>query len=119
MTKPDEQFNADQQQLKALMEVINQITTKKVPFYEPHELAARSSLRALQWAIDDCNALDDSDLIDTLNQAKIEIKYLCAIITDLKKSLAARDRDIKALQETNNYQAAEIQRLENELFRAN
>jgi hypothetical protein len=31
--------------------------------------------------------------------------------------VAARNRDIKALQETNNYQNAEIQRLENQLFR--
>lgn len=118
MKNLDDEFKASDAQLKALMQVINEITTKKVPFYEPHELAARSSLRALQWAIDDCNALDDSDLIDTLNQAKIEIKYLCAIITDLKKSLAARERDIQSLQDRNNDQWSEIQRLENELFRA-
>ena len=113
----DEQFNADNAQLKALMQVINEITDKKVSFYEPHELAARSTLRALQWQIDDRNVLDDGELIDVLNQARIEVKYLCSIITDLKESVAARNRDIKALQETNNYQNAEIQRLENQLFR--
>jgi hypothetical protein len=44
---------------------------------------------------------------------------LCSIITDLKQALAARDRDIQSLQERNNYQSSEIQRLENQVFRAN
>ncbi len=106
-------------QFKALMQVMNDITSDKVPFYEPHELAARSTLRALQHIIDDSNALDDSDLIDACNQARIEIKYLCSIITDLKRSLASRETDIRVLQERNNYQSSEIQRLENQVFRAN
>ena len=106
-------------QFKALMQVINDITGNKVPFYEPHELAARSTLRALQHEIDDRNVLDDSELIDVLNQARIEVKYLCSIITDLKEALATRERDIRSLQDRNNYQSAEIQRLENQVFRAN
>jgi len=106
-------------QFKALMQVMNDITSNKVPFYEPHELAARSTLRALQHIIDDSNALDDSDLIDACNQARIEIEYLCSIITDLKRSLASRETDIRVLQERNNYQLSEIQRLENQVFRAN
>ena len=106
-------------QFKALMQVIDEITGNRVPVVEPHELAARSTLRALQHIIDDSNALDDSDLIDTCNQARIEIKYLCSIITDLREALAARDRDIRSLQERNNYQSAEIQRLENQVHRAN
>ena len=106
-------------QFKALMQVMQDITSQKVPLVQPHELAARSTLRKLQWIIDDSNALDDSDLIDTCNQARIEIKYLCSIITDLREMLAARDRDIRFLQERNNYQSSEIQRLENQVFRAN
>ena len=106
-------------QFKALMQVIDEITGNRVPVVEPHELAARSTLRALQHIIDDSNALDDSDLIDTCNQARIEIRYLCSIITDLKEALAARDRDIRSLQERNNHQSSEIQRLENQVFRAN
>jgi len=106
-------------QFEALMQVINDITGNKVPFYEPHELAARSTLRALQHEIDDRNVLDDSELIDVLNQARIEVKYLCSIITDLKEALATRERDIRSLQDRNNYQSAEIQRLENQVFRAN
>ena len=105
-------------QFKALMQVMNEITGNKVPLVQPHELAARSTLRKLQWEIDDRNVLDDSDLIDTLNQARIEIKYLCSIITDLREALVARDTDIRVLQDRNNYQSAEIQRLENQVFRA-
>ena len=106
-------------QLKALMQVMNEITNNRVPLINPDELPARSTLWALRWAIDDLNALDDSELIDTLNQARIEIKYQISIISDLREALAARDRDIRALQERNNYQSAEIQRLENQVFRAN
>ena len=120
MSEPFEaDWNASIKQFEALMEVMNEITSKKVPLHEPHELASRSTLRALQWQIDDHNALDDGELIDVLNQARIEIKYLCSIITDLREALAARDRDIRSLQERNNYQSAEIQRLENQVHRAN
>ena len=85
-------------QLKALMQVMNDITSNKVPFYEPHELAARSTLRALQHEIDDRNVLDDGELIDVLNQARIEVKYLLSIITDLKQRLAERDSEIGRLE---------------------
>ena len=106
-------------QLRALMQVMNEITGNKVPYVNPDELPARSTLRALQWAIDDLNALDNGDLIDPLHQARIEIKYQISIISDLREALAARDRDIRALQERNNYQSAEIQRLEHQVHRGN
>ncbi len=106
-------------QLRALMQVMNEITQLNVPLTNPDELPARSTLRALQWAIDDLNSLDDSDLIDTLNQARIEIKYQISIISDLRDALRARDRDIRVLQDLSNYQSSEIQRLENQVFRAN
>ena len=105
--------------LKALMQVMQDITSYKVPLLQPHELAARSTLRKLQHEIDDCNVLDDSDLIDTLNQARVEIKYLVSIISDLREAVNARDIDIRVLQDRSNYQSAEIQRLENQVFRAN
>jgi hypothetical protein len=81
-------------QFKALMQVMNDITSNKVPFYEPHELAARSTLRALQHQIDDHNVLDDGELIDVLNQARIEVRYLCSIITDLHERIKQRDVEI-------------------------
>jgi hypothetical protein len=102
----------DDPQLKAIIKVMQDITENKVPFYEPHELAARSTLRAIQWQIDDHNVLDDGELIDVLNQARIEVKYLCSIITDLKQRIANRDSEIKALEYLNKFQASEISRIE-------
>lgn len=105
-------------QLKALMQVMNEITSNRVPLYEPHELAARSTLRALQHEIDDRNVLDDGELIDTLNQARIEIKYLCSIVTDLLERVKQRDIEIGIKQLKLNENEVEIQRLENMVHRA-
>ena len=99
-------------QLKAIIKVMQDITENKVPFYEPHELAARSTLRAIQWQIDDHNVLDDGELIDVLNQARIEIKYLCSIITDLRERIKQRDNEIGIKQLKLNENEVEIQRLE-------
>ena len=106
-------------QFKAIMHVMNEITGNKVPLRNSWELAARSTLRELQHQIDDHNALDDSDLIDVLNQARIEIKYLLSIINDLDERVKSRDVELRLLQQRNNFQSSEIQRLENQVFRAN
>ena len=107
----DQEFYADPQ-LKALIQVMKDITTTKVPLVESHELAARSTLRALQWQIDDRNVLDDGELIDVHNQARIEIKYLCAIITDLKRAIEDRDNDLEARHGVVKFLQSEIARLE-------
>ena len=106
-------------QLKALMQVMNEITNNRVPFYEPHELAARSTLRALQHEIDDRNALDDGELIDVLNQARIEVKYLLSIVSDLLERVKQRDIEISIQQLRLNENEVEIQRLEHQVHRAN
>ena len=106
-------------QFKALMQVMNDITSNKVPLMQPHELAARSTLRALQHEIDDRNVLDDGDLIDVLNQARIEVRYLCSIITDLHERIKQRDIEIGIQQLRLNENEVEIQRLENMVHRAN
>ena len=106
-------------QFKAIMHVMNEITGNKVPLRNPWELAARSTLRELQHQIDDHNALDNSDLIDVLNQARIEIEYLLSIISDLDERVKSRDVELRLLQQRNNFQSSEIQRLENQVFRAN
>ena len=85
-------------QLRALMQVMNEITGNKVPLLNPWELAARSTIRELQHQIDDHNALDDSDLIDVLNQARIEIRYLLSIITDLDARVKERDAEVSRLE---------------------
>ena len=106
-------------QLKALMQVMNEITGHKVPLRNPWELAARSTLRELQHQIDDRNVLDDGELIDVLNQARIEIKYLLSIIEDLFERVKQRDIEIGIQQLRLNEKEVEIQRLENLVYRAN
>ena len=85
-------------QLKAIIQVMQEITSNKVTFYEQHEMAAQSTLRALRWEIEDRNVLDEGELIDVLNQARIEIRYLCSIITDLKQSIKERETEIARLE---------------------
>ena len=106
-------------QFKAIMHVMNEITGNKVPLRNPWELAARSTIRELQHQIDDHNALDDSDLIDVLNQARIEIKYLLSIISDLLERVKQRDIEIGIQQLRLNENEVEIQRLEHQVHRAN
>ena len=99
-------------QFEALNHVINEITANKVPLRNPWELAARSTLRELQHQIDDHNALDDSELIDVLNQARIEVKYLLSIVSDLLERVKQRDIEINIQQLRLNENEVEIQRLE-------
>ena len=106
-------------QFKAIMHVMNEITGNKVPLRNPWELAARSTLRELQHQIDDHNALDDGELIDVLNQARIEIKYLLSIISDLLERVKQRDVEIGIQQLRLNENEVEIQRLEHQVHRAN
>ena len=106
-------------QFQALKHVMEQITQNKVPIRQPWELAARSTIRELQHQIDDHNALDDSDLIDVLNQARIEVKYLLSIISDLLERVKQRDIEIGIQQLRLNENEVEIQRLEHQVHRAN
>ena len=82
-------------------------------------MAARSTIRELQHQIDDHNALDDSELIDVLNQARIEVKYLLSIISDLLERVKQRDIEIGIQQLRLNENEVEIQRLEHQVHRAN
>jgi hypothetical protein len=98
---------------------MNEITQNKVPLYQPWELAARSTLRKIQHEIDDRNVLDDGELIDVLNQTRIEIKYLLSIVNDLVERVKERDIEIGIKQLRLNENEVEIQRLENMVHRAN
>ena len=110
MTENIDPFGNDMAQLKALMQVIDQITEHKVPHYEMHELTSKSALRELQYLIDDCNALDDGDMIDTLNQTRIEIKYLCSIVNDLRERLLEQDGQMENLRADNQTMADRLRR---------
>ena len=98
MTENLDHFANDKAQLNALMQVINEITQHKPPQYEMHELTSKSTLRALQYLIDDCNVLDDGDTVDILNQTRIEIKYLCSIINDLRERLQTLETENARLE---------------------
>lgn len=127
MTKPDEQFNADQQQLKALMQVINQITNNNVPIvnqarpsdlYMPKttDLVTNNNIRNLQnWCSE--YAFDDGDLVQDLKSVIIELQYLLCVIKDLRLKDTENQMRERELQDRLNHQAAEMQRLENLVFR--
>lgn len=129
MTKPDEQFNADQQQLKALMEVINQITNNNVPIvnqarpsdlYMPKstDLVTNNNIRNLQnWCSE--YAFEDGDLVQDLKSVIIELQYLLCVIKDLRLKDTENQMRERELQDRLNHQAAEMQRLENLVFRDN
>ena len=97
-------------QLKALMQVIDEITAHKVTHYEMHELTSKSALRELQYLIDDCNALEDSDMIDTLNQTRIEIKYLASVVSDLRERLLEQDAQMDNMRADNQMMADRLRR---------
>jgi hypothetical protein len=83
-------------------------------------LAARSThCVRCNIEIDDRNVLDDGELIDVLNQARIEVKYLLSIITDLHERIKQRDVEIGIQQLRLNENEVEIQRLEHMVHRAN
>jgi hypothetical protein len=127
MTKPDEQFNADQQQLKALMKVINQITNNNVPIvnqarpsdlYMPKttDLVTNNNIRNLQnWCSE--YAFEDGDLVQDLKSVIIELQYLLCVIKDLRLKDTENQMRERELQDRLNHQAAEMQRLENLVFR--
>ena len=106
-------------QLKALMEVINAITAKPLPVYEMHEMTSKSALRNLQYLIDDCNALDDSDMIDVLNQTKTEVKYLASVINDLRERIKEREIEIGILKIRIDNLQADGQMMSDRLRRGN
>jgi len=79
-------FDADKAQLKALTQVINQITKGNVPLRDPSELVTNKNIRNLQnWASE--YTFDDGDLVQDLKSAIIELQYLLAVIKDLREQL--------------------------------
>ena len=75
-------LDANVAQLNALMEVIREIT-QSIPYFETYELSAKRVIKKLQSRVDNCNVLDDSELVDLLNQAIDEIKFLLQTVARL------------------------------------
>lgn len=93
----DPDFNADTQQLKALMKVMDEITAKRVPLIDQTALVTNKNIRNLEnWCSE--YVFDDGDLVQDLKSAIIELKYLLSIITDLRERLKERDAEVSRLE---------------------
>lgn len=118
---------ADKAQMRALMQVINEINKGNVPLVDPArpsdmympkttEFVTNKNIRNLEnWASE--YAFDDGDLVQDLKSAIVELQYLLAVLKDFREKVKESEMRERELQERLNYQAAEIQRLENSLFR--
>lgn len=129
MPNQNEPFDADREQLKALAHVINQITDNKVPLVDPArpsdmfmpkttDFVTNKNIRNLQnWCSE--YVFDDGDLVQDLKSVIVELQYLLAVIKDLRAKVKEGELRERELQERLNHQAAEVQRLENLVFRDN
>ena len=127
MPNPNEQFDADREQLKALAHVINEITKGNVPLVDQArpsdmymssttEFVTNKNIRNLQnWCSE--YAFDDGDLVQDLKSVIVELQYLIAVIKDYRAKIKESEIRERELQERLNHQAAEVQRLENLVFR--
>jgi len=104
MTENIDPFGNDMAQLKALMQVMDEITGLRVPLVDTADVVTNRNIRNLEkWALE--YVMDDGDLVHDLKSAVIEIKYLASIVKDLRGRL--KDNE------------TEIRRLENQVHRAN
>ena len=102
MTENIDPFGNDTAQLKALMQVIDEITSFRVPLVSTADVVTNRNIRNLdKWALE--YVMDDGDLVHDLKSAVIEIKYLASIVKDLRERLKENE--------------TELRRLENELHR--
>ena len=102
MTENIDPFGNDTAQLKALMQVMEEITSFRVPLVDTADVVTNRNIRNLdKWALE--YVMDDGDLVHDLKSAVIEIKYLASIVKDLRERLREND--------------TELRRLENELHR--
>jgi hypothetical protein len=104
MTENIDPFGNDMAQLKALIQVMDEITGLRVPLVDTADVVTNRNIRNLEnWALE--YVMDDGDLVNDLKSAVIEIKYLASIVKDLRGRLKENE--------------TEIRRLENQLHRAN
>ena len=102
MTENIDPFGNDTAQLKALMQIMDEITSFRVPLVDTADVVTNRNIRNLdKWALE--YVMDDGDLVHDLKSAVIEIKYLASIVKDLRERLRENE--------------TELRRLENELHR--
>jgi hypothetical protein len=97
MTENIDQFGNDMAQLKALMQVIDEISKSPIPLVDTADVVTNRNIRNLEkWAME--YVMDDGDLVHDLKSAIIEIKYLASIVKDLRGRLAEQDTRIENLE---------------------
>ena len=97
MTENIDQFGNDMAQLKALMQVIDEISKSPIPLVDTADVVTNRNIRNLEkWALE--YVMDDGDLVHDLKSAIIEIKYLASIVKDLRSRLAEQDTRIENLE---------------------
>ena len=97
MTENIDQFGNDMAQLKALMQVIDEISKSPIPLVDTADVVTNRNIRNLEkWAME--YVMDDGDLVHDLKSAVIEIKYLVSIVKDLRGRLAEQDTRIENLE---------------------
>ena len=97
MTENIDQFGNDMAQLKALMQVIDEISKSPIPLVDTADVVTNRNIRNLEkWAME--YVMDDGDLVHDLKSAIIEIKYLASIVKDLRGRLAEQDARIENLE---------------------
>jgi len=109
MTENIDPFGNDMAQLKALMQVIDEITGLRVPLVDTADVVTNRNIRNLEkWALE--YVMDDGDLVNDLKSAVIEIKYLASIVKDLRGRLAELDGQIENLRADNQTMADRLRR---------
>ena len=97
MTENIDPFGNDMAQLKALMQVIDEISKSPIPLVDTADVVTNRNIRNLEkWAME--YVMDDGDLVHDLKSAIIEIKYLASIVKDLRGRLAEQDTRIENLE---------------------
>jgi len=97
MTENIDQFGNDMAQLKALMQVIDEISKSPIPLVDTADVVTNRNIRNLEkWAME--YVMEDGDLVHDLKSAIIEIKYLASIVKDLRGRLAEQDTRIENLE---------------------
>ena len=97
MTENIDPFGNDMAQLKALMQVIDEISKSPIPLVDTADVVTNRNIRNLEkWAME--YVMEDGDLVHDLKSAVIEIKYLASIVKDLRGRLAEQDTRIENLE---------------------
>ena len=97
MTENIDQFGNDMAQLKALMQVIDEISKSPIPLVDTADVVTNRNIRNLEkWAME--YVMEDGDLVHDLKSAVIEIKYLASIVKDLRERVKEHETEIARLE---------------------